>query len=243
MQPIYTTANAFGLKLVVRDDARNELRLVHEMTEHGRQSLDPERALEPLGYYHRAGPLGDVLATLGTHGDLAVVGLGAGAMAAYAHPGQRMVFLEIDPDVVRIARDIGHFSYLARSLGRIEVRVGDGLATLNAAQGEQFQLIIVDAYDENSVPDHLVSADALATYTARLAPGGAVVLAATHPRDAVWPVVQANAQALGLSVLTRFDQMSLAEEQTSDLQQARFVVVAPDQAALAPLAARPGWTT
>lgn len=225
MQPIYTTANAFGLKLVVRDDARNELRLVHEMTEHGRQSLDPERALEPLGYYHRAGPLGDVLATLGTHGDLAVVGLGAGAMAAYAHPGQRMVFLEIDPDVVRIAR------------------VGDGLATLNAAQGEQFQLIIVDAYDENSVPDHLVSADALATYTARLAPGGAVVLAATHPRDAVWPVVQANAQALGLSVLTRFDQMSLAEEQTSDLQQARFVVVAPDQAALAPLAARPGWTT
>ena len=115
-----------------------------------------------------------------SHGDLAVVGLGAGAMAAYAHPGQRMVFLEIDPDVVRIARDIGHFSYLARSLGRIEVRVGDGLATLNAAQGEQFQLIIVDAYDENSVPDHLVSADALATYTARLAPGGAVVLAATE---------------------------------------------------------------
>lgn len=238
--PVHFAFNAFGLKRVMRDDSRNELRLFHEDIEHGRQSLDPGKCLEPLGYFHRGGPVSDAFDVLAGTGDVAVVGLGVGSAVGYLKPGQRMVFLEIDPDVVRIAHE--HFTYLAHAPGPVEVRTGDGLALMQAA-GERFGTVVVDAFDLHHVPAHLISQTAIQTYFERLLPGGVVILAATHYEDAVLPVLRARAQALDLALATRLEHLTAEEEQTSDAQHARFVVLAQEAATLVPLLARPGWTT
>ena len=44
---------------------------------------------------------------------IGVVGLGCGATAAYAEPHQGWTFYEIDPAVIRIARDERFFTYLS----------------------------------------------------------------------------------------------------------------------------------
>lgn len=238
---VFSCANRFGFKRIVHYTERNELRLLHGDFEHGRQSLDPEKSMVPLGYFHREGPLGDAMEALAHTGDIAVVGLGIGAAATYARPGQRMVFLELDPDVVHVARDLGAFSYLGRSAGQIEVRVGDGLALLQAALGEQFALIVIDAYDEQTVPGHLVDAAALQVYLDRLAPGGVVVVAATHFADAVLPVLRAGASQLGLALRTRLHEVSPEEELDGDRQKSRYVALARTVDDLAPLAALPTW--
>jgi hypothetical protein len=97
----------FGVHRVTRDTEHRTL--VHGNTVHGLQSLDPARRQEPLAYYARSGPIGELLAALSPADprlkSVAVLGLGAGALAAYAQPGQAWTFYEIDPAVVRIARD------------------------------------------------------------------------------------------------------------------------------------------
>src|SRR5215475_14381812 len=82
--PIYTSRNFFGVKRVLYDRAENTVRLEHGDTIHGLERLDPEFAGEPLGYYLRNGPLGDVMAMLEDRANqrVAVVGLGAGTVAA-----------------------------------------------------------------------------------------------------------------------------------------------------------------
>ena len=83
--------------------------LMHGSTIHGRQSCDPNDALEPWTYYHRSGPVGDVFDVLEHRaafvhgGHIGVVGLGTGSLAAYAKPGQDLTYFEIDGVVRRIA--------------------------------------------------------------------------------------------------------------------------------------------
>ncbi|HLM56031.1 MAG TPA: hypothetical protein VK422_07850, partial [Pyrinomonadaceae bacterium] len=56
---LYAERNFFGA-LRVRDDSSGSHSFLHGSTLHGRQFTDPERACEPLTYYHRRGPLGAV---------------------------------------------------------------------------------------------------------------------------------------------------------------------------------------
>ena len=65
---------------------------------------------------------------------MAVTGLGAGSLACYARPGQRWTFSEIDPAVVRVARDPRFFTYLAdcRAVA-LDIVVGDARLTMARA--------------------------------------------------------------------------------------------------------------
>ncbi|MGH7168983.1 MAG: hypothetical protein ACRELG_01730, partial [Gemmataceae bacterium] len=102
-------------------------RLVHGTTLHGMQLVEiveidkdgerlvnlDERRDEPLTYYHRTGPIGEVM--MAYNGDdtpvekmnLGVIGLGTGTMACYARPGQHLTFYDIDPIVKRLSFDEG----------------------------------------------------------------------------------------------------------------------------------------
>src|SRR6266853_1291400 len=95
----------FGVLRISRDrDPKGYTELRHGTTLHGRQSLEPSRRAEPLSYYQRKGPIGQLFTELdGRAGSvhMAVVGLGTGTLAAYARPGDRVTFYEID----RLVRD------------------------------------------------------------------------------------------------------------------------------------------
>jgi len=103
-------------------------RLLHGTTQHGCQSLSPERACEPLLYYHPSGPLGDCFRALAQDDvqqqTVAAIGLGTGAMACYQSDQRHFVFFEIDPVVQRIATT--DFTYLTDCGKGAEVRLGDG---------------------------------------------------------------------------------------------------------------------
>ena len=62
--------------------------------------------------------------------EVGVLGLGVGTIAAYAEPGERFTFYEIDPAVERIARNPDYFTYLADCRGKTEVILGDARLSL-----------------------------------------------------------------------------------------------------------------
>src|SRR5262249_22304959 len=121
----------FGVERVDKTSDNSFLYLSHGNTLHGMQSLDQSRRNEPLTYYHRTVPMGQVFTALGSslaNQNIAVVGLGIGSLACYAEPGQQWTFYEIDQAVERIARDTRYFTHLRDCEGRgvfLRVVLGD----------------------------------------------------------------------------------------------------------------------
>ena len=167
-KPVYTSRNFFGVKRVLYDSNENTLRLEHGDTIHGLERLDPEFAGEPLGYYLRSGPLGNIMGLLAnrTNQRVAVVGLGAGTVAAYGSANRHVTFFEIDPQMLQIAQS--QFSFLRRCGANCDVVIGDGRLSLESRAALEFDVIVLDAFNSDSIPAHLISREAVRMYVSKL---------------------------------------------------------------------------
>ena len=177
-QVLHRERSFFGTIRVIRVEPGPYHQLIHGNTLHGQQSLDPARSREPLTYYHRTGPIGQVFDVLGKRANglnVAIVGLGTGSLAAYAQPGQRWTFYEIDPSVVRIANN-PVLLHLSARLPRF--RVGDPPGRCPppspAAPEHEYGLIVLDAFSSDAVPVHLLTREAIDLYRSKLAPDGII---------------------------------------------------------------------
>lgn len=151
--------------------------LQHGTTTHGGQSTRPERRLEPLTYYYKEGPLGQIFATVAADRpmrNVAIVGLGTGATACYGRPDERWTYYEIDPLVQRIARTPQLFTYLRDCPPKLDIVLGDARLSLARAPDASYDLIILDAFSSDAIPAHLLTREALALYLRKLRDEGAV---------------------------------------------------------------------
>ncbi len=190
------------------------LKLANGNTIHGAQDLRPDRRREPLTYYSRRGPIGDVMSAMAGRPQrrrVGLVGLGVGTLAAYAAPGEHWTYFEIDPAIVDIARDRGLFSYLADTRGQVDVVLGDGRLSLGSAPDGTFGLLVLDAFSSDAVPAHLLTREALALYTRKLAPGGLLAFHLSNQYLSLVPVVAGAAVAEGLTGITRSGSVTAAE--------------------------------
>jgi spermidine synthase len=213
----------------------------HGTTNHGVQSLKPETALIPAGYYGPKTPIGSAFAALNRaerlH-DVAVLGLGAGAMACHAREGQHWTFYEIDPLVVRVAQDPAYFTFLTLCTPGAPVIVGDARLELQRKPAGAYDLIVADAFSSDAVPTHLITREAMALYLSRLSPNGVALIHVSNRNLALADVAARAAAAAGGSVLHRaympqaFDLANVGSE---------VLAIAKTPEALAPLAAEADW--
>jgi hypothetical protein len=168
----------FGAHRVTEDPVLHIRDLYQGTTLHGRQNLDQPR--EPLTYYHRTGPIGQVFSAFGVDANVnrvGVIGLGCGTLSCYAEPGQEWTFYEIDPVVADIATKSRLFTYFdecERAAGlRPNIVPGDGRLTLARADA-QYDVLVIDAFSSDSIPLHLLTREALAIYLAHLSEDGIV---------------------------------------------------------------------
>lgn len=205
--------NFFGAKEVRLDTKQGSIAIVHGSTVHGLQRVAPARSPEPLGYYHPYGPAGDIFGAFGrdARGRAAVIGLGAGSMAAYIGPDQRLTFYEIDPLVVALAKDQRYFSHLASAAGRVSTVTGDGRLEIAREPGGGLGLVLVDAFNSDAIPVHLLTREAIELYLGKLAPGGLLAFHITNQYLDLEPVLAATLAELGLRAAVRRDPGDPAE--------------------------------
>jgi spermidine synthase len=173
---LHAERNFFGT-LSVRFDRQSATHtLYHGNTIHGRQFIDPQLQLQPLSYFHREGPLGQIFAAFNSNApkpNVAVVGLGTGSMACYSFAGQQWTFYEINPAVVSIAQTPQYFTYLQKcAVAATEIVLGDARLQLQNTPDQHYGLIVLDAFNSDAIPIHLLTAEAIALYTSKLATGG-----------------------------------------------------------------------
>lgn len=222
--------NFYGiLRVMERADSNGFYReLQHGRIRHGFEYLAGARKDWPTTYYGAHSGVAMALDAITKHDRrIAVVGLGAGTLAAWGRPGDVFRFYEINPAVEQMAR--GWFSFLKDSAARTEVVLGDARVELErelaSGQSHDFDLIAVDAFSSDSIPMHLLTAECADVYRRRLAPGGALALHISNRVLNLDPVTRGMAGYLGWPSA---DIISLDHPETGE-SSSRWVVLAPDR--------------
>jgi hypothetical protein len=184
------TRNFYGV-VRTRDFAQPEpFRVMyHGSIKHGGQLLEAGRRNEPSSYFGPGSGYGRVFASLpDTPRRVGIIGLGAGAIAAHARKGDVFRFYEIDPQVAAVA--ISDFTFLRDSPAQMDIALGDGRLTLEREPDQRFDVLAIDAFSGDSIPMHLLTREAMATYVRHLKPDGVIVFHATNRFVNIAPVVE-----------------------------------------------------
>jgi len=254
---LHTERSFFGVTRVTDDDEKPLRMLLHGATIHGLQSLDPARAKQPLSYYSKAGPVGQVFNAFSGSSDenqVAIVGLGAGTMACYVSPPQQLTYYEIDPLVERVAGNPRYFTFLRDCDPQVRIVLGDARLSLQSAPDQRYGIIIVDAFSGDSIPVHLVTREAVQLYLNKLTPNGILVFHITNTYLDLQPVLAALAADAGLVGLVETDARISDAEITRGALPSVWVVIGRtpndlgrlvDDSRWKPLLSKPGskvWT-
>lgn len=213
--------NFFGITRVTQDAEGRFNQIFHGNTIHGRQALDPARRREPLSYYHREGPVGWIfdefrarwanpenrrgaipspVTGLLPGPRIGVIGLGIGALTSYAEAGDDWTFFEIDPAVIRVARDTNWFTFLADCrAGEPRIVTGDARLRLVREADGTYDLLILDAFSSDAIPVHLLTREALAVYLRKLRPHGWLAAHISNRYLKLAPVFAALAKDAGIA--------------------------------------------
>jgi hypothetical protein len=247
---VVMTRNFYGtlrVKEYDRGDNMSSRALVHGVINHGWQYTDMKRRREPISYF---GPGSGIAKALdyysGRPRRVGIIGLGVGSFTAWGKTGDSFRIYELDPDVVKIARE--QFWYLSDSPAKIEVVTGDGRLNMERDAPQNFDLISVDAFSSGSIPIHLLTREALQAYRRHLAPGGVIVYNVTNRFVNLAPQLKLVAEAEGMQILQMDDDPSedrysgtsyvLVTENTTLLADKRFA----DRVKIEPIKGLEAWT-
>lgn len=239
---LHAERNFFGTLSVRLDPETSTRVLFHGNTIHGRQFIADAYQREPLSYFHREGPLGQIFDAFNSNAaspNVAVVGLGTGSMACYSFPGQHWTFYEINPAVISIAQTPDYFSYLQKcAAGSLDVVLGDARLQLQNAPDRHYGLIVLDAFNSDAIPIHLMTQEAIALYTSKLATGGMLAFHISNRSLKLDTVLADVAKRTGATCL------SLADGEHNALigkDPSEWLVMAQHSPAFDTLAQNPRW--
>jgi spermidine synthase len=242
---LYTNRTFFGIQRVEVDVTGGYHLLMHGRINHGVQSLDAEQRDEPLAYFTRKGPLGQIVDSYRaaeTVPRVGVVGLGTGSMACYREPGEEWTFYELDPEIERIARDPRLFTFLADCAPNADVVLGDARLSLARDSSERYGLLAVDAFSSDAIPVHLITREALDLYLDRLAEGGVLALHISNGYVDLEPVIANLAARAGLVATVRLHSDVSPDQFEAGMFPSHWVALARDAEDLAPLLQDPRWS-
>lgn len=238
---IFNGRSFFGTHRVTEADGLRSY--ANGTTVHGVQRLSQLDAArpDPLFYYHRNGPMAQVMTSeVGKAArTVGVVGLGIGSLACYRQDGQDWQFYEIDRIVDDIARNPALFTFMSNCAGDAPTHLGDARVVLSQQDGLKYDLLVIDAYGSDSVPIHLTTHEAMQIYFDRLSPDGVLLYHISNRYYAIHLPLSRSADALGLAARIQ-DYAGNTDADPGDTAS-RVVVLARSEAALGPLADDPRW--
>jgi spermidine synthase len=209
---IVSVRSFFGVAKVIETSDHRFRILQHGTTMHGGQRIeapDGERPAderpEQLLYYFDGSGIAqtfDAMQAQTAHPQrYAVIGLGTGSLACRARPGDHIDFYEIDPAIVRIARNPALFTFLSACAKEAPIVLGDARLTLAQAERAAYDLIVVDAFTSDAIPVHLLTREAMAIYLDKLGAHGMIVMHISNRHLELASVVAGIAAANGLVTL------------------------------------------
>ncbi len=179
-QLLKTERNFYGVvRTCISNETYKQKAIRHGRIAHGSQLIDSNDKLisnTPTTYFGNNSGIGlSYKFKENKQINLGVIGLGVGTIAAHGRAGDNIDFYEIDPKVKDIAEK--DFTYLKESKANIKVIMGDGRLMLkkrvsNLKPESKYDILVIDAFNGDSVPIHLLTKEAIDIYTQNLKKDG-----------------------------------------------------------------------
>lgn len=207
-------------KLQFNNEAKEKVKaLFHGIIVHGVQFEAPQKQGIATTYYSKASGLYEGISFVRQYHPLlhvGAIGLGIGTLAAYGLPGDQFRFYEINHQVIDIARN--QFNFISQSKAMTTTVLGDARISLSAElnyKKNNFNLIVVDAFNGDAIPYHLLTREALALYQGHLTKDGMIAFHITNTYVDLIPIIKGLANSIQCPV------HFLYNEGNEDLMQLR----------------------
>lgn len=203
--------NFYGaLKVVEYEDSEDVYRQLHHgRITHGLQIMDEGEQDITTTYYGEQSGVGHAMFFTARTAvrRIALVGLGTGTLASYGRGTDTFRFYEINPDVVRIAKE--HFTFLQRSAAKVEIVMGDARLSMEREEPQNYDVIALDAFSSDAIPVHLLTREAFEIYLKHLKPDGYLAIHISNLFLDLEPVVINAAREFDLHHVTVWDENEL----------------------------------
>ncbi|MBN2105505.1 fused MFS/spermidine synthase [bacterium] len=192
--------NFYGIYRVIETEDKRYLR--HGTTLHGSQYIRPDRRHEALTYYHITAPSGEMLSHFSSDiHDVGLVGLGAGSLLTYVSEKQTADVFELDPYNRIVAEK--YFFFIENCAGALRMFFGDARVSLRKITDRQYTVLIIDAFNSDAIPVHLLTLEAISEYFDHMQPDGILLFHISNKYLDLSPVILANGRALDLFALKK----------------------------------------
>jgi len=131
----------------------------------------------------------------------------------------------LDPLVVAIAYDTPYFTYLDDSAVAPTTILGDGRLAVQALAAASLDLLVLDAFNSDAVPPHLLTSEAIESYMRVLKPGGVLAFNLSNRYYDLSTAVGATARQLGLETFGRDQVPDAAAIESNGATSSTWVVV------------------
>ncbi len=204
---VRSVRNFYGSYRVLDSTERDPRRILqHGGTTHGEQSVAIGQGGTPTTYYTREGGMGVGLCLLQLRNkpvSAICVGAGVGTAAAWMGAGDHLTFVEIDPDIIKVAEEDFSFIKDARTRGaQVDFIVGDGRKGLKTLPEKSADMLILDAFVGGGIPVHLLTKEAFLLYSNLLKNDGILAVHVSSRSLKLQGVAMAGAKRAGLNCFT-----------------------------------------
>lgn len=207
---VYAKNTEYGYLEVKYDYKAHKIILLNDNIYHGERYLDKNYTSILYYGHHKTGPVATIFKLLRTYKDskIAVLGLGTGLIATFAKKGQLCTFYEINPEIVKIAKNEKFFNYLASSSAKINIILGDARTKLSEASNHLYDLICVDVYVGQNIPKHFLTLEAMKLYLKKLSKRGVLLLHITNDGNILESILAKLVNELGVYGYSYYENAS-----------------------------------
>lgn len=210
---IAKTRNFYGIVSVAQEYDDNDeeyLTMYNGRINHGGQYTSETLKQRPVSYY---GNDSGISLAIRRHPNrlapksqqkplrIGVTGLGVGTLAAFGKRGDTIAFYEINPEAVNAAYE--YFTYLEDSVADVSIVPGDARISMEnrIKQNDRaiYDIIILDAFVDDSIPIHLITKEAFDLYLKLLEPkNGIIAVNISNKYLSLDPIIAKVAEHFGL---------------------------------------------
>ncbi|TAL59851.1 MAG: spermidine synthase [Legionella sp.] len=228
--------NFYGVKQVKEKDGVHVL--ISHSTIHGLQVVNEKKPIAGFTSYY--GALEEVIHLLQKKASslsVTIIGLGAGTMVCQHRETDELTVIEIDQQMIDLAKNSNLFTYLRDCSPKLKLIKNDGRLAIAELPKHSQNLIILDAFNSDAIPVHLMTLEAFILYKNKLKPKGVILVNISNRHVKLLPVLTAIGRSLNEIVLY------LAHQGDPKLGQfsSEWAILTTDEDLAFQLMAKQGW--
>lgn len=129
-----------------------------------------------------------------------VIGLGIGTMTCQFRREDHIKVIEIDNQVIQLANNPFLFTYLRDCPAQVTIIKNDGRLAVEQLPDHSQNLLIVDAFNSDAIPVHLLTFEAFTLYKQKITKDGGILINLSNRHLQLLPVINAAGRSLELMV-------------------------------------------